>query len=136
MAVLPRCILAFSGGLDTSLCVVYLRETLGYEVVTATVDTGAFDAAELARIEQRSVETGAVAHFTVDATDELYRNWIRHLVAGNYLKGSVYPLCVGVERVVQAEHMVRLAREQGAVAICHGSTGAGNVIGRSAKASK
>ena len=55
MAVLPRCILAFSGGLDTSLCVVYLRETLGYEVVTATVDTGAFDADELARIEQRSV---------------------------------------------------------------------------------
>ena len=126
MAVLPRCILAFSGGLDTSLCVVYLRETLGYEVVTATVDTGAFDADELARIEKRSAETGAVAHFTVDATDELYRNWIRHLVAGNYLKGSVYPLCVGVERVVQAQHMVRLAREQGAVAICHGSTGAGN----------
>ena len=48
----PRCVLAFSGGLDTSLCVVWLREELGYDVVTCTVDTGGFDAEELARAQK------------------------------------------------------------------------------------
>jgi argininosuccinate synthase len=122
----PRCVLAFSGGLDTSLCVVYLREALGYDVITVTVDTGGFSAQELARIESRALETGAIEHLTVDATEELYQSWIRHLIAANYLKGGVYPLCVGVERVVQAEHIVTVAKAKGAVAVAHGSTGAGN----------
>ena len=122
----PRCILAFSGGLDTSLCVVYLREELGYDVITATVDTGGFDAAELRAIETRSRELGALEHITIDGTQELFDGWIRHIIAANYLKGGVYPLCVGVERVVQAAHMVQIARDRGASAIVHGSTGAGN----------
>lgn len=122
----PRCILAFSGGLDTSLCVVYLREELGYDVITATVDTGGFDAEELRFIEQRSSELGALEHITIDGTEELFDNWIRHIIAANYLKGDVYPLCVGVERVVQAAHMVKIAQQHGAKAIVHGSTGAGN----------
>lgn len=126
MSSRPRCILAFSGGLDTSLCVVYLREELGYDVVTATVDTGGFDAKELAFIEQRSRELGALEHITIDGTQELFQNWIRHIIAANYLKGGVYPLSVGVERVVQAQHMVAIARKYDAKAICHGSTGAGN----------
>lgn len=126
MSSRPRCILAFSGGLDTSLCVVYLREELGYDVITATVDTGGFDAKELAFIEERSRELGALEHITIDATEELFDNWIRHIIAANYMKGGVYPLSVGVERVVQARHMVEIARRFEAKAICHGSTGAGN----------
>jgi|SRR5690554_5243212 len=126
MSSRPRCILAFSGGLDTSLCVVYLREELGYDVITATVDTGGFDAKELAFIESHSKALGALEHITINATEELFDDWIRHIIAANYLKGGVYPLSVGVERVVQAEHMVAIARKHGAKAICHGSTGAGN----------
>lgn len=126
MSSRPRCILAFSGGLDTSLCVVYLREELGYDVITATVDTGGFDAKELAFIEQRSRELGALEHITINATGELFQDWIRHIIAANYEKGGVYPLSVGVERVVQARHMVEIARKHDAKAICHGSTGAGN----------
>ena len=126
MSSRPRCILAFSGGLDTSLCVVYLREELGYDVITATVDTGGFDAEELKHIETRSRELGALEHITIDATAELFQDWIRHIIAANYLKGGVYPLCVGVERVVQAQHMIEIARQKNATAICHGSTGAGN----------
>ena len=122
----PRCVLAFSGGLDTSLCVVWLREELGYDVVTCTVDTGGFDAEELAEIEARSRALGASEHRTINATDELFADWIRHLIASNYRKGGVYPLSVGVERVVQAKHLVAHAREVGAAAVCHGSTGAGN----------
>lgn len=126
MSSRPRCILAFSGGLDTSLCVVYLREELGYDVITATVDTGGFDAKELAFIEERSRALGALEHITIDGTEELFNDWIRHIIAANYMKGGVYPLSVGVERVVQAEHMVAIARKYDAKAICHGSTGAGN----------
>jgi argininosuccinate synthase len=126
MADTPRCILAFSGGLDTSLCVVYLREELGYDVITATVDTGGFDDEELKFIEKRSEELGALEHYTIDGTEELFDGWIRHIIAANYKKGDVYPLSVGVERVVQASHMVELAHEHGCNAIVHGSTGAGN----------
>lgn len=126
MTTRPRCVIAFSGGLDTSLCAVWLREEHGYEVITATVDTGGFDADELQAIEDRSRELGAIAHHTIDATAELFDDWIRHLIAANYRKGGVYPLSVGVERVVQAKHLVRIAAEHGATAVCHGSTGAGN----------
>ncbi len=122
----PRCVIAFSGGLDTSLCAVWLREEHGYDVVTATVDTGGFDAEELAFIENRSKELGAIAHHTIDGIDELFDGWIRHIIAANFRKGGVYPLCVGVERVVQAQHMVAIAQKYGATAVCHGSTGAGN----------
>lgn len=122
----PVCVIAFSGGLDTSLCVVWLREEFGYDIVTATVDTGGFSADEIARIEARSRELGAIAHHTIDGTQELFDGWIRHIIAGNYRKGGVYPLSVGVERVVQARHLVEVARKHGAKAVCHGSTGAGN----------
>lgn len=122
----PRCILAFSGGLDTSLCVVYLRKELGYDVITATIDTGGFDEKELAFIQNRSKELGALEHITINASDELYHDWIRYIVVSNYKKGGVYPLSVGVERVVQAKHLADIAIERGASAICHGSTGAGN----------
>ena len=122
----PTCVIAFSGGLDTSLCAVYLREEHGYDVVTATVDTGGFSAEELVEIEARSKALGSVAHHTIDATVELFDGWIRHIIAANYLKGGVYPLSVGVERVVQAQHLVAVARKYDAKAVCHGSTGAGN----------
>ncbi len=121
-----RCVIAFSGGLDTSLCAVYLREEFGYEIVTATIDTGGFPPEELEFIERRSKELGAVAHYTIDGIGELFDGWIRHIIAANFRKGGVYPLSVGVERVVQAQHLARIAREQGATAVCHGSTGAGN----------
>lgn len=126
MASAERCVIAFSGGLDTSLCAVWLREEFGYEIVTATVDTGGFPPEELEFIEGRSRELGAVEHHTVDGIDELFQGWIRHIIAANFRKGGVYPLSVGVERVVQAQHLVRIAREAGATAVCHGSTGAGN----------
>lgn len=122
----PVCVLAFSGGLDTSLVTIWLREELGYDIVTVTVDTGGFDEAEKARIADRSRELGAIAHHLVDGTEELFANWIRHIIAANYQKGGVYPLCVGVERVVQAQRMVDVARQHNAVAVAHGSTGAGN----------
>ncbi len=119
-------VLAFSGGLDTSFCLLYLQEKFGFDVVTVTVDTGGFDAATLASIEARAASLGAVAHHTVSGTEAVYRDHISYLVKGNVRRGGVYPLCVGAERVVQARMVAAIAHEVGAEAIAHGSTGAGN----------
>ena len=118
--------LAFSGGLDTSFCVPYLRDETGRDVWTVTVDTGGFSDTEKGEIEARSAELGAAGHRLVDARAELWDRVLQYLVKGNVLRGGVYPLCVGPERVVQAEALARAAREIGATAVAHGSTGAGN----------
>ena len=118
--------LAFSGGLDTSYCVPYLRETTGREVHTVTVDTGGFSAAERDAIAARARELGAASHTLVDARADLWARVLSYLVKGNVLRGDVYPLCVGPERVVQAQALVEAARQLGAGAVAHGSTGAGN----------
>ena len=122
---MKRVLLAFSGGLDTSYCVVHLRE-LGYEVVTATVDTGNFTPDEVEAIAARSKELGAIAHHHLDARTALYEDFVSYVIRANYLRGGVYPACVGPERVVAARFVAELATELGIPAVAHGSTGAGN----------
>jgi argininosuccinate synthase len=121
----PRVVLAFSGGLDTTYCACWLREQ-GYDVYTVTVQTGGFDSAELALIEQRARAAGVARHRTIDARAELCRDFLRYLIFGNALRGEVYPLCVSAERVAQARRCARYALEIEADALAHGSTGAGN----------
>ena len=116
--------LAFSGGLDTSFCVPYLRETYEEPVYTVTVDTGGTDSKEV--LEARSKELGAERHIHLDAKSDLFNDYLLYLIAGNVLRGGVYPLCVGAERVIQAAGVVNVAKELGARAIAHGCTGAGN----------
>ncbi|RKY02912.1 MAG: argininosuccinate synthase, partial [Spirochaetes bacterium] len=118
--------LAFSGGLDTSFCAVYLREELGYDVISVTVDTGGFSEEELKGIEERAENLGVEKHYTVDARRYVYERFISYIIKGNVLRGGVYPLSVGAERVAQAIEVVKIARKEGAKALAHGSTGAGN----------
>jgi argininosuccinate synthase len=118
-------VLAFSGGLDTSYCLSLLREQ-GADVVTAIVDTGGMSAGELDAVATRAADLGASEHVVLDARARLYDEFIAYLLKGNYLRNGVYPSCVGVERMVQAEEVVRLALARDAVAVAHGSTGAGN----------
>ena len=120
-----KVLLAFSGGLDTSYCVLLLRER-GHEVHTVTVDTGGFPPAELARIQDLAQRLGSASHTAIDAREELFQDYLRHLVAGNVLRGGLYPLSVSAERVCQARRVVAHARAVGATALAHGSTGAGN----------
>ncbi len=120
-----RIVLAFSGGLDTSYCLALLHEQ-GAEVITAVVDTGGMDATELQEVATRAAQLGSVDHVVLDARARLYDDFIAYLLKGNYLRNGVYPSCVGVERMVQAEEVARLALARGAVAVAHGSTGAGN----------
>ena len=121
-----KIVLAYSGGLDTSYCIPYLREKKGFDVITVTVDTGGFDSAELSEIEERSKTLGALEHITIDARQEVFDRWVSYLIKGNVLRGQVYPLAVAAERVVQAEVIARKVKESGADAVAHGSTGAGN----------
>ncbi len=119
-------VLAFSGGLDTSFCVPFLRETYDEEVYTVTVNTGGLDPADEAAVEQKALELGAVEHRTIDARRDLFDDHLSYLIKGNVLRGDVYPLSVGPERVTQAQKVVEAAKEVDARAIAHGSTGAGN----------
>ena len=119
-------ILAFSGGLDTSFCVPWLKETYKRDVITATVDTGGIDAAAAEELEERSRALGAIEHVLIDCKQDFFDTVIRHLIAGNVLRGQAYPLCVGAERGLQAERLAFLAAERGATTVAHGCTAAGN----------
>jgi len=119
-------VLAFSGGLDTSFCVPYLQETYDVPVHTVTVDTGGVTADDRADIEARATELGAAEHHFVNGCQALYDHHLSYLIKGNVLRGGVYPLCVGPERIVQAQAVAEVANEIGASTIAHGSTGAGN----------
>lgn len=119
-------LVAFSGGLDTSFCVAYLREEHDVAVYTVTVNTGGMSEKECQQIEARAVELGSAGHFLIDARDELFKTSIQYLIKGNVLRGDLYPLCVGPDRVVQAAALVSKARELGVSIVAHGSTGAGN----------
>ena len=119
-------ILAFSGGLDTSFCVPWLKENYGRDVITACIDTGGIDADAAIALEQRAMALGAVEHLLINAKQEFFETVIRHLIAGNVLRGNAYPLCVGAERGLQAEKLALLAKERGATTVAHGCTAAGN----------
>ncbi len=126
IVVMKKVVLAFSGGLDTSYCAIYLREKMGLEVHSVIVNTGGFSDEEVAQIEKRAYALGAKSHVCIDVRDEYYRTCIKYMVFGNVLKNATYPLSVSAERVCQATAIANYAREMGADYICHGSTGAGN----------
>lgn len=117
--------LAYSGGLDTSYCILYLKER-GYDVVAATVDTGGFEPGEVDAIGEKARKLGAIEHLAIDARQAVYDRFVTYIVKGNILRGGVYPLCVAAERVQQAIEVAEVARAHGCTAVAHGSTGAGN----------
>ena len=119
-------ILAFSGGLDTSFCVPWLKETYGRDVITATVDTGGIDAAAVTALHDQALALGAIEHVLIDCKQDFFDTVIRHLIAGNVLRGQAYPLCVGAERGLQAARLAQLAKDRGATTVAHGCTAAGN----------
>ena len=121
-----KVVLAFSGGLDTSFCVKYLSEEKGYDVYTAIANTGGFSKPELEKIEQRALELGAVKHATLDIEQEYYEKSIRYMIFGNVLRNGTYPISVSSERIFQAIAIIEYAKQIGADAVAHGSTGAGN----------
>mgnify|MGYP001357007983 CR=1 FL=1 len=121
-----KVLLAFSGGLDTSFCAMYLAQEKGYEVHTAVANTGGFSEQELKVIEDKAFRLGAVSHVTLDVTQEYYEKSIKYMVFGNVLRNGTYPISVSSERIFQAIAIINYAQEIGAQYVAHGSTGAGN----------
>lgn len=121
-----KVLLAFSGGLDTSYCAIWLAKEKGYEVYTAAVNTGGFDETEEKALAKKAKNLGIQNHVMLNVEEEFYEKGIKYLVFGNVLKNHTYPLSVSAERVFQAVAIAEYAKEIGADAIAHGSTGAGN----------
>ncbi|MDY0022931.1 argininosuccinate synthase domain-containing protein, partial [Arenimonas caeni] len=117
-------VLAFSGGLDTSFCIPYLRER-GWAVHTVFADTGGVDAEERAYIEVRAAELGAASHVTVDGGPAIWEGFVKPFVmAGEGYQGQ-YPLLVS-DRYLIVDAALKRAAELGTNAIAHGCTGMGN----------
>ena len=121
-----KVVVAFSGGLDTSYTVMYLAKEMGYEVYAACANTGGFSAEQLKANEENAYKLGAKGYITLDVTQEYYEKSLRYMVYGNVLRNNCYPISVSSERIFQALAIARYAKEIGADAIAHGSTGAGN----------
>lgn len=121
-----KVVIGFSGGLDTTYCVKYFIEELGYEVHSIIINTGGFHDDEISAMAQHANNLGVASHTSIDAREEYYDTIIKYLVFGNVLKNGTYPLSVSAERVCQATHIARHVEQIGADAVAHGSTGAGN----------
>lgn len=121
-----KVVLAYSGGLDTSFCCIYLTQDLGLEVHSVIVNTGGFSDEELKGVEERAYKMGVTSHHVVDETENFYNTCVKFLTYGNVLKNNTYPLSVSAERVSQATAIANYAKEIGAGYVAHGSTGAGN----------
>lgn len=121
-----KVVLAFSGGLDTSFCCIYLSKDRDLEVHSVIVNTGGFSEEELKQIEERAYALGVSSHAVVDETRNYYDSCIKYLVFGNVLKNATYPLSVSAERVSQATAIAKYVNMIGADYVAHGSTGAGN----------
>ena len=121
-----KVVVAFSGGLDTSFTVMYLAKEKGYDVYAACADTGGFSKEQLKANEKNAYKLGAKGYVTIDVTKEYYEKSIKYMVYGNVLRNGTYPVSVSSERIFQGMAIARYAKEIGADAIAHGSTGAGN----------
>ena len=119
-------VLAYSGGLDTSFLVPWVAENYGRPIITVTVDTGGIDDQARRTLAERSKALGAIEHHIVDARADYFEQVLRFLIMGNVRRGQLYPLCVGAERVMQAQTIARMARQLGTNMIAHGCTAAGN----------
>jgi argininosuccinate synthase len=119
-------VLAYSGGLDTSFLVPWLAAQEGRPIITVTVDTGGIDAAAARTLAERARALGAIEHHQVDARSDYFEQVLRFLIMGNVRRGGLYPLCVGAERVMQAQTIARMARQLGSDRVAHGCTAAGN----------
>ncbi len=125
MSARRRCVLAYSGGLDTSVAVHWLQEELGFEVVTLTADLGG-EGRDAAAVTERALRAGAVAAHVVDARRVFVEHFVYPTLSAGALYEGVYPLATALARPLIAKLLVDVAREEGAVAVAHGCTGKGN----------
>ncbi|MFL6474964.1 MAG: argininosuccinate synthase [Nitrososphaera sp.] len=119
-----KVVLAYSGGLDTSVCVRYLQTLHGLDVITVTVDCGQND--DFEAIESKAKAIGAIKHIYIDARKEFAHNYVAPSIKANGLYQGKYPLATALARPLIAAKAVEVASKEGATALAHGCTGKGN----------
>ena len=119
-----KVVLAYSGGLDTSVMIAVLREQYGLDVIAAHIDVG--EAPDEGLLTARAKEAGASDVHFVAARDELAREFLLPAMQTHAMYQGAYPLSAALSRPLIAKHLVRIAHETGAVAVAHGATGKGN----------
>jgi len=122
--ITEKIVLAYSGGLDTSVLIKYLQEKLNAEVITVTVDVGQGE--DLKAAEEKAKKLGAIKHFSIDAKDEFAKDYIFPAIKANALYEGKYPISTSLSRPLIAKKMVEIAEKEGATALAHGCTGRGN----------
>jgi argininosuccinate synthase len=120
-----RVVLAYSGGLDTSVAIPYLAEKTGAEVIAVAVDVGQ-GGEDMAVIRQRAIDCGAVESEVVDARDEFAADYCLPAIRANALYMDRYPLVSALSRPLIVKHLVSAARKHGGTIVSHGCTGKGN----------
>ncbi len=121
---IKKIVLAYSGGLDTSIIVTWLKENYGCEVICFTADVGQGE--ELSHLPEKAMATGASKIFIEDLTDEFAGDYLFKLLRSGAIYEGKYLLGTSIARPLIAQHMVKIARQEGADAIAHGCTGKGN----------
>ncbi len=119
-----KIVLAYSGGLDTSVSIKWLQEKYNAEVVTLTLDLGQQD--DLGEIAERAYSLGVKNHHELDVKEEFVANYICPAIRANGLYGGKYPLATALGRPLIATKLVEVAEKEGATAVAHGCTGKGN----------
>lgn len=119
-----KVVLAFSGGLDTSVAIKWIIEKYGYDVITLTIDVGSEE--ELDSIRERSLKLGAIKHYSIDAKEEFANDYVYAAIKANSLYQDQYPLSTALSRPLIASKLVDIAKKEKAIAVAHGSTGKGN----------
>jgi argininosuccinate synthase len=119
-----RVVLAYSGGLDTSVCVRYLQKLNKLDVITLTIDCGQNE--DFTGLEQRSMSLGAIKHIHIDAKEEFAADYISPSIRANGLYQGKYPLATALARPLIATKLVETAHQEDAMAVAHGCTGKGN----------
>lgn len=118
-------VLAYSGGLDTSVAIKWIKENYGYDVIALTINLGGVDK-DLEEIRQRALDIGAVKALVVDAREDFVNVFVWPALQANAMYEEEYPLATALARPLIAKLLVDVARAEGAIAVAHGCTGKGN----------
>jgi argininosuccinate synthase len=120
----PKVVLAYSGGLDTSVAIPWLKEEKGLDVVSVTVNVG--QPVDLERVRAKAEASGAIGAYVADARREFAEEFLAPALKANALYEGVYPLSTALARPLIGRHLVEVARKEGATYVAHGCTGKGN----------
>jgi len=119
-----KIVLAYSGGLDTSVSIKWIQQKYDADVVTMTIDVG--QGKELKTIEKRAIAIGALKHYSIDAKEEFVTNYVFRAIKANALYESKYPVSSALSRPLIASKLVDVANKEEAIGVAHGCTGKGN----------